>query len=93
MGGAGKRDEARQVFDELRAMASRGDAVAYHIGLVAVGLGEHDRAFEWLQKACDERSGLLAYINVEPMFSALRADPRFLEIVRRIGLPFTSPAG
>lgn len=92
-GCAGKADEARQVFDELRAMAARGDAVAYHLGLVAVGLGEPDHAFEWLQKACDERSGLRVYIKVEPMFGPLRSDPRFVELVQRIGLPLTSPAG
>lgn len=91
-GSAGKPAEARQVFDELHSMASSGGAVAYHLGLVMVGLGERDQAFEWLRNACDERSGLLVYLKVEPMFDPLRSDARFLELVRRVGLPLTSPA-
>ena len=51
------------------------------------GLGERDEAFEWLNKACDERSGLLVYLKVEPMFDPVRSDPRFLELARRVGMP------
>jgi len=42
--------------------------------------------FELLDKACDERYGYLAYLNVEPLFDNIRSDPRFVELVRRVGL-------
>ena len=41
---------------------------------------------EWLQKAYDERSDLLVYLNVAPNFRAMKSDPRFVELMRRIGL-------
>ena len=45
-----------------------------------------DRTFELLDKACDERYGYLTYLNVEPLFDSVRSEPRFVELVRRVGL-------
>src|SRR4029077_20710999 len=50
------------------------------------GLGEKDRAFEWVEKAYQERSGFFAYLEVEPMFDGLRSDPRVIDLLRRVGL-------
>ncbi len=49
-------------------------------------LGEADRAFEWLDRACRQRAGVLPFVNVDPMFDPLRDDPRFDDLLRRIGL-------
>jgi serine/threonine protein kinase len=54
-------------------------------------LGETDEAFVWLNQACDERRHYLKYINVDPTFDSLRSDPRFLELLKRMGLE--KPAG
>ncbi len=50
------------------------------------GLGEKDRAFEWLEKAYEERSDLLVYLKVEPRLDSLRGDPRFADLLRRMRL-------
>ena len=59
----------------------------YFIALVYVGLGEKDQAFAWLEKAYQERHPYLILIKVEPVFDVLRSDPRFQDLVQRIGLP------
>jgi hypothetical protein len=47
---------------------------------------DHDRAFELLEKACDEHDPRLAHVNVSPIFDDLRKDPRFTALVKRVGL-------
>jgi len=59
---------------------------AYDLALVCVGLGWNDQAFEWLDKACEERCGWLTYVKVEPRLDSLRADPRFSALLRRLRL-------
>ena len=54
--------------------------------MIHVGLGNHDQAFAWLERAYEERRGWLAYLKVEPMHDPLRSDPRFGEFVRRMKL-------
>jgi hypothetical protein len=49
-------------------------------------LGDKDRAFGWLDKAYEERSYLMAFLRVIPLADPLRSDPRFDDLVRRIGL-------
>ena len=51
-----------------------------------VTLGNTDRAFEWLEKAYQDRRGWLAYLRIEPMLDGLRADPRFHELLDRMRL-------
>ena len=60
--------------------------IAFNFALVYAGLEETDLAFEWLYKALEERSSWLVSVQVEPMLAGLRDDPRFAELVRRIGL-------
>jgi tetratricopeptide (TPR) repeat protein len=50
-------------------------------------LGERDHAFSWLDKAYDERSPWLTYIKTDPAFDSLHSDPRFADLLRRVGLP------
>jgi tetratricopeptide (TPR) repeat protein len=51
------------------------------------GLGEKDQAFAWLEKAYEQHSFNMAWLNVEPRWDSLRSDPRFADLVRRVGLP------
>jgi hypothetical protein len=60
---------------------------AFSFAVIYLGLGEKDQAFAWLEKAYEERSFLLAYLKVDPIWDPLRSDPRFADLVRRIGLP------
>ena len=57
------------------------------MAIIYTGLKENDQAFRWFEKAYEEREGNLVYLNVEPMFDAIRSDLRFHELVRRVGLP------
>lgn len=82
---AGRTDEARAVLEELEQHARSRYVSAYHFALVHLGLEDHDRTIEHLERAVDERAGFLAFLRVEPMFDPLRADPRFAELERRIG--------
>ena len=50
-----------------------------------VGLGENDKAVEWFQQACADRSPVLIPLNVDPIFDPLRDDPRFAELLRCAG--------
>src|SRR5205807_1196885 len=50
-------------------------------------LGDRDRAFEWLHKACDERDSHAIWIKVDPTLDNLRSDPRFNDQLRHMGLP------
>jgi hypothetical protein len=52
--------------------------------LIHAGLGQNDRAFEWLEKADEERSEYFPWLNVDPRLDSLRSDPRFLDLLRRI---------
>ncbi len=86
---AGKRAEARKIIAELTEMARERYVSSYEIAAIYVALVENDRAFQWLDRAYDERAGWLPYLNVEPRLAPLRSDPRFKELVNRVGLPYT----
>ena len=58
----------------------------YAVAMVHVGLKENDAAFDWLGKALEQRSLWLGYLSVEPQFDGLRSDPRFQDLLRRVGL-------
>ena len=66
---------------------SLGIHAPFRIAYVHIGLGETDRAFEWLEKALEARDWQMALLNVEPLFDDLRSDPRFAALVERVGLP------
>jgi tetratricopeptide (TPR) repeat protein len=83
---SGNREEAQKVMDELEELSKQRYVSSYHIALIYTGLGEKDRAFEWLEKAYEERSDLLVYLKVEPRVDRLRSDPRFTRLLRRMGL-------
>lgn len=59
---------------------------AWIAGRYAV-LGEKDHAFAWLEKAYAENSGFLAYLKCDPFFDSLRSDPRYADLLKRMGLP------
>jgi TolB-like protein len=83
---AGKSAEARAILDELRSRARKTYVPAYDLALVCAGLGWTDDAFEWLDKAFEERSGWLTYLKAEPRLDSLRGDSRFHGLLRRVRL-------
>ncbi|HET6796841.1 MAG TPA: tetratricopeptide repeat protein, partial [Gemmatimonadales bacterium] len=87
---AGKRAEARQIIVRLTTLAKERYVSSYEIAAIYVGLGEKESAFQWLSRAYEERSGWLPYVNVEPRLKPLHSDPRFQELVGKVGLPSAS---
>lgn len=83
---AGDEVNARALLNELKDEKRAGYVQPSYVSLVHANLGETEEAIEYLQKAYDERHGFLIFLNVEPAFDPLRSDPRFIEIVKRIGL-------
>jgi TolB-like protein/Tfp pilus assembly protein PilF len=83
----GQRSQAFRVLDQLGAASKQRYVPALSFATVYVGLGEKEQAFLWLEKAYDERTNSLAYLKVQSTWDPLRPDPRFADLVRRIGLP------
>ncbi len=83
---SGRRDEALRALDELNNLAQRRYVSAYTFALVYAGLNDRDQAFRWLEKSFRDRSSEIAYFKVDPLLDNLRADPRFADLVRRVGL-------
>ncbi len=83
----GQRQEALQILEQLVAVSKKSYVPAQSFAIVYTGLGDKDQAFAWLDKAYQERANRLAYLKVEPTWDPIRSDPRFDELLRRIGLP------
>ena len=84
---AGQADRARRILEDLKQRRSERYVSAALIAEIHAGLGETDEALSWLAEAERERSSELCWIGVRPAFSRLRTHPRFVELVRTIGLP------
>lgn len=84
---AGNRAAAMKALASLESTASSGHYVpAVYSAAIYAGLGDRDQAMKWLEKAYGERTEYLIYLKVEPMADPLRSDPRFKDLVRRMGL-------
>ena len=83
---AGRKGDARALLDGLLALGRRRYVSSYYVAGVSIGLGDRDRAFEWLGRACDERASMLGTLKVDPAFDPLRSDPRFAALLARTGL-------
>ena len=79
-----QRDEAVRTLEAATAVRryTPGDAIAH----VQVALDEHDNAIRELERACEERSSSLHFVGIAPEFAPMRSDPRFIAILKRIGL-------
>lgn len=85
---AGRRGEALQILDKMRADEAQDEYVyTFNRAVVYAQLGDKDEAFKWLERAFDERSGGMMQIKVIPQFDIIRDDPRFQDLIRRVGLP------
>ena len=83
----GHRTAAQAKVHALEAQAQREYVAGDAIALIYTGLGDKDRAFAWLEQAYRERSFSLPWVSIEPIFASLWGDPRYEDLIRRIGLP------
>ena len=84
-GGAGKTTIANLLMRFYFPASGRVDP--YNLALIYAKLGEKSAAFKWLDQACRERSSEIVYLDVEPIFDAIRSDPRFAAVRECVGLP------
>jgi len=84
---AGKREEALAVLDKLQAHSLNSFVSSYLVSLIWSGLGEKDSAFDWLEKAYEERDEWLCWLQVDPRLEPLRSDPRFADLLSRVFSP------
>src|SRR5438445_120292 len=83
---AGKSAEAHALLRKLEARSKRAYVPAYDLAVVHLALGQNEAALQWLQKAYDEHDWAMVVLAVEPRLDPLRSDPRFQELLRKVGL-------
>jgi TolB-like protein/DNA-binding winged helix-turn-helix (wHTH) protein/Flp pilus assembly protein TadD len=84
---AGDKAGARKILADFEALSHRAYVSPYLFALVYPDLGDKERAFFWLEKCYVGREHDLVFSKVWPMFNSLRSDPRYQELMKRIGLP------
>ena len=87
LGLAGQHEEATRILHGLEGRRRREYCGGSLLALVSLGLGDHGQALSWLETAAQERDPILAFINVWFLFDALRSDPRFQALLRRMHFP------
>jgi serine/threonine protein kinase/Tfp pilus assembly protein PilF len=88
---AGKKDEAAKVLDQLDEIAKQRYVSPFQKALVLLGLGRLDEAFEHYELAYEEREPFLAYFLLTWFPDPIRSDPRYLAIIKKIGLDEKRP--
>jgi tetratricopeptide (TPR) repeat protein len=83
---AGHRDEARRTLAQLLQIAKRRYVSPVYIARVHAGLGDNAQALALLNQAFQQRSDQLTGLRVDPAFDRMRTDPRFVDLLRRVGL-------
>ena len=83
---AGRRDQARRCLMELDEAAKSRYAPPFGYATIYAGLGDSEMAFKWMDKGYEERDPRVRALSTDPLFDELRADPRFIALMRRAGL-------
>ena len=73
-------------MEELQKLSAQRYVARHNIALVHVGLGNRDEALSELEKACDAHDVLVTILKVDPRWDSFRSDPRFIQILKRVGL-------
>jgi serine/threonine-protein kinase len=92
LGTAGRTKEALQILDELTKLARQKYVAPYFFAGIHIGLGENERAIEYLEKCFEEHSHWLIYLHIDPSMDALRDNAGFQSLLRRVGLPALTTA-
>jgi serine/threonine-protein kinase len=83
---SGQRTGALQTLDQLKEISKQRYVPAYGFAILYAGLGEKEQAFEWLERSYQDREPKLTRLKVDPLLDPLRPDPRFADLVHRVGL-------
>jgi TolB-like protein/tetratricopeptide (TPR) repeat protein len=83
---AGRRRDGLKVLAELKARKNAGYVPAGAFVNAYLGLDDKEQTFYWLEQAYKEKSNILQFVKTHPYFDSIRSDPRFADLVRRVGL-------
>jgi tetratricopeptide (TPR) repeat protein len=81
----GRQAEARKEIEELLSLSRKRYVSPALIAIVQIGLGEKNKALDWLDKARTDRSDWMIFLNTDPLFDPLRGDPRFRDLLLSVG--------
>jgi serine/threonine protein kinase/Tfp pilus assembly protein PilF len=84
---SGRRGEAMDIIAQFKKLSESRYIDGCMVATIYAALGDKEHAFDWLNKALEERSPSTAFLKVDPFFDSLHSDPRFADLLRRIGLP------
>jgi serine/threonine protein kinase/tetratricopeptide (TPR) repeat protein len=84
---SGRRDEARQILTELLELRKTQFVAPSFIASIYAGLGDREQTFAWLEKGYEEREDMMLWNKYDYRFGEFRKDPRFQDLLRRVGLP------
>ena len=82
---SGQRDSALAAVRKLQTSNDSAYMQPYFVALVSVGLGDKEKAFEWLSKSVDARAEEVVCLQVDPAMDPLRSDPRYTKLLKRVG--------
>jgi tetratricopeptide (TPR) repeat protein len=84
---SGNRRPAEVILGDMLADSKTKYISPYDVAVIYSGMDDKEQAFGWLNRACEEHSGFLLFVNSDPRFKALRADRRFHDLVQRMRFP------
>ena len=83
---SGKREEALKVVAQMHELARQRYVPAYGFAVAYAALGEKDQALQWLEQSLQDRAWEITYLKVDPQMEILHSDPRYIDLVKRVGL-------
>jgi TolB-like protein/Tfp pilus assembly protein PilF len=83
---AGKRNEAEEILEQLNVLSQKTLVSSLSLAMIYAALGEKEQALDRIETGIEEREEKVAYIKVNPAFDSLHSEPRFIEILKKIGL-------
>ena len=89
---SGNEPEARRMIEELKQKSLQSHVPPSLFAIIYTALGDRELAFEWLEKGYAGKDFLLSVLNIEPLFEKLHGDPRFDDLLKRVGLPQMQPS-
>ena len=84
---SGKRADAVKTAQDLTDVSLHAYVDSYQLAMIEVGLGDKNETFRLLERAYQQRSASIPYLTIEPAFEGIRSDPRYADLLRRVGLP------
>jgi Tfp pilus assembly protein PilF len=82
---SGKETEALKMLQSLLERSKQEYVSPHHVAAIYAGLGQKDLAFEWIEKAYQNREEMVVFLKVDPQWDSLRSDPRFQDLMHRLG--------